>query len=115
MRDLVNGTKELLLAEFHELYPVHSRKWRSMLKRVNAWHNTATGLAAWRNISNGTTGNEALRLILADMNTVISGKPSETVIRKQALVRSEPQSLQEKYPAAHRAAGKRASKQKTNT
>jgi hypothetical protein len=115
MRDLVNGTKELLLAEFQELYPVHGRKWRSLLRKVNAWHSTSTGLEAWKNISNRTTGNEALRLILADMNTVINAQPAETIVRKQALVRSEPQSLSDKYPAAHRAARKRASTKKANS
>jgi hypothetical protein len=114
MRDLVNGTKELLLTEFKELYPVHGRKWRSLLRKVNAWHSTSTGLEAWKNISNKTTGNEALRLILADMNRVINTQPVETTIRKQGLVRPEAPSLHEKYPAAHRAARKRASHQKAN-
>lgn len=114
MRDLVNSTKELLLAEFQELYPIHGRKWRSKLKNVNTWHNTATGLAAWRNISNGTTGNEALRLILADMNRVVNAQPVESMIRKQGLVRRELQTLQDKSPTAQRAARKRAFKQKAS-
>jgi hypothetical protein len=101
--DLLIGTKEILLGEFDELYPVYGRKWRSKLKVMNPWHNTATGLAAWRNISNRTTGNETLRLIVADMNAVVSGQPT---IRKQGLVR--PQAAP---PAARR---KRASKQKEN-
>jgi hypothetical protein len=101
--DLLIGTKEILLGEFDELYPVYGRKWRSKLKKMNPWHNTATGLAAWRNISNRTTGNETLRLIVADMNAVVSGQPT---IRKQGLVR--PQAAP---PAARR---KRASKQKEN-
>jgi len=101
--DLLIGTKEILLGEFDELYPVYGRKWRGELKKMNPWHNTATGLAAWRNISNRTTGNETLRLIVADMNAVVSGQPT---IRKQGLVR--PQAAP---PAARR---KRASKQKEN-
>ena len=101
--DLLIGTKEILLGEFDELYPVYGRKWRGELKKMNPWHNTATGLVAWRNISNRTTGNETLRLIVADMNAVVSGQPT---IRKQGLVR--PQAAP---PAARR---KRASKQKEN-
>jgi hypothetical protein len=101
--DLLIGTKEILLGEFDELYPVYGRKWRSKLKVMNPWHNTATGLAAWRNISNRTTGNETLRLIVADMNAVVSGQPT---IRKQGLVRPPAAP-----PAARR---KRASKQKEN-
>jgi len=103
MQNLLIGTKEILLGEFDELYPVYGRKWRSKLKKLNHWHNTATGLAAWRNISNRTTGNETLRLIVADMNAVVSGQPT---IRKQDLV--GPQAAP---PAARR---KRASKQKEN-
>jgi hypothetical protein len=101
--DLLIGTKEILLGEFDELYPVYGRKWRGELKKMNPWHNTATGLVAWRNISNRTTGNETLRLIVGDMNAVVSGQPT---IRKQGLVR--PQAAP---PAARR---KRASKQKEN-
>jgi hypothetical protein len=101
--DLLIGTKEILLGEFDELYPVYGRKWRGELKKMNPWHNTATGLVAWRNISNRTTGNETLRLIVGDMRAVVSGQPT---IRKQGLVR--PQAAP---PAARR---KRASKQKEN-
>lgn len=125
MHDLVNGTKELLLAEFQELYPVHGRKWRSLLRKVNGWHSTSTGLEAWKNISNRTTGNEALRLILADMNKVVNLQLAETTLRKQGLVRSEQTTLSDKYPSAHRVttrraspsrvARKRASDPKTNT
>lgn len=115
MHNLVNGTKEVLLAEFHELYPVHGRRWRSLLRNVNSWHSTSSGLEAWKNISNKTTGNEALRLILADMRAVVKAPPVKSVIRKQGLVRRETLTLQEKYPAAHRAARKRASKHKTTT
>lgn len=74
-----------------------------MLKVKNSWHASSKGLEAWRNTFKGTVGNEALRLIVGDMNAVVSGQPT---IRKQGLVR--PQAAP---PAARR---KRASKQKEN-
>jgi hypothetical protein len=113
-RDLLIGNKELLLAEFHQLYKIHGKRWRAKLKAISDWHRTDTGYHSWQNAMKGTVGNEPLRLIVADMNTVINAQPAETVIRKQALVRSEPPTLQDKYPAAHRAERKRASNLKAN-
>ncbi|WP_373331402.1 hypothetical protein [Salmonirosea aquatica] len=45
------------------------------------------------------------------MRKTINGEASQTAIRKQGLIRSEP--LPDKYPAAHRAARQRASNRKT--
>lgn len=106
-KDLVNGNKEILLAEFHQLYRIHGRKWRSLLKKQSDWHGTDVGYHSWQNTLKGTVGNEALRLILADMNTVINAKPMKTLIGKQGLVRRKSLTLQDKPPAAHRAARKR--------
>jgi|AntAceMinimDraft_6_1070360.scaffolds.fasta_scaffold07410_4 hypothetical protein len=105
--DLLIGTKEILLGEFDELYPVYGRKWRGELKKMNPWHNTATGLVAWRNISNRTTGNETLRLIVGDMRAIAAGalSPKASLPKRQGLVRKNAPSLQEKYPKAAKALG----------
>ena len=83
--DLVNGNKELLLAEFRRLYPLHKTKWRSLLKKHNEWHGTDTGLRAWQNIGKGTTGNESLRKIIADMQEIVLSVSKKSILQKQGL------------------------------
>lgn len=69
--DLLSGKKEQLLMRIRKLKPVYGARWRKLLKEHNAWHSTEKGLYAWENIRKGTTGNEALRLILHDMEAII--------------------------------------------
>ncbi|GHB63902.1 hypothetical protein [Persicitalea jodogahamensis] len=108
-RDLVNGNKELLLSEFHQLYKIHGRKWRARLKALSDWHKTDTGYHSWQNTLKGTVGNEALRLIVADMKAVANATPIEKAIRKQGLVRPQ---LSTTNPSAARR--KRASSLESN-
>ena len=104
-RDLVNGVKATLLKEFNEFYVVHGRKWRRLLKEHNNWHATDKGLRAWENVSRGTVGNEALRLILEDMRAIANGaaSPPTTLQRRQGLVRKEAKDPDNKYPLATKA------------
>lgn len=108
-KELVIGNKELLLAEFHQLYKIHGKHWRAKLKAISDWHRTDTGYHSWQNAMKGTVGNEPLRLIVADMNKVLNMKPVKAVIRNHGLVRPEAPSLQNNYPAAHRVTRKRTS------
>jgi len=87
--DLINGNKQALIGEFKRLYPYHARKWRSVLKKHNPWHATDKGLRAWQNISNGTTGNEALRLIIGDMKKVIAGTTKSKILKKHGFSNSK--------------------------
>lgn len=80
--ELVNDNKENLIEEFKSMYPIHERKWRSKLKSINDWHKTDKGLIAWQNISRGTTGNEALRLIITDMKKIIAGTTKKAILKK---------------------------------
>jgi hypothetical protein len=103
----VADIKEKLLQDFHYLYPEHGRRWRAVLKVKNSWHASSKGLEAWRNTFKGTVGNEALRLIVADMNAVAAGalSPKASLPKRQGLVRKNAPSLQEKYPKAAKALG----------
>ena len=85
--NLVNGIKNQLLNEFEELYKIHQRNWRKKLKAHNPWHKTEHGIYAWRNISKGTTGNEALRVIINDMKTIDSNNRCESILKKQGITR----------------------------
>lgn len=83
--NLVSGIKGQLLTEYEQLYAIHGRGWRKLLKKLNPWHDTTQGIYAWRNISNGTTGNEALRLIIADMKTIVAESRKAEILEKQGL------------------------------
>jgi len=85
--ELILTNKEVLLNEFKRLYPIHKRKWRSLLKKHNEWHSSAMALIAWQNISKGTTGNEVLRLIIADMQTIAASNRVKKSIKRQGLTR----------------------------
>jgi len=85
--ELVNGNKKLLIGEYYVLHAIHGRKWRSLLKQHNPWHSTDKGLRAWQNIGKGTTGNEALRLIISDMKEIISNETKKDIIKRQGLTR----------------------------
>jgi len=85
--ELVNGNKKLLIGEYAVLHKIHGRKWRSLLKQHNPWHSTDKGLRAWQNIGKGTTGNEALRLIISDMKEIISQAVTSQVVKRQGLSR----------------------------
>jgi hypothetical protein len=87
--DLVTGNKELLIQEFRRLYPLHGTKWRSRLVKHNAWHNTIPGLRAWQNTTKKkpNVGNEPLRLIIADMQTIAASSRTKSTIKRQGLTR----------------------------
>lgn len=89
--DLTTTVKEVLLAEFKQLYAIKGRKWRSVLKAYNNWHATDVGLFAWQNANKGTIGNEALRLIVTDMKSVLAKVDKGTIVKKQGL--SKPKTL----------------------
>jgi len=75
--DLLNGQKQQMLLRIRRLKSLHGRRWRKLLKEHNAWHRTERGINAWDNIRRGTTGNEALRLILHDMEAIIAKSAPE--------------------------------------
>lgn len=85
--NLVIGKKEQLLAQFRELYKIHQKGWRKKLKIYNTWHATEQGIHAWRNISTMTTGNEALRRIIADMQAIVTNQRAKTTLQRQGLTR----------------------------
>ena len=85
--DLVKGNKEILILEFQRLYPLHEKKWRSLLKKHNEWHCTYKALTAWGNIKKGTVGNESLRLIISDMQAIETSDFEREILRKQGLSR----------------------------
>lgn len=81
--NLVSGKKEELLVTFLFLKKIHGKKWRALLRKHNSWHDTAKGIYAWENTKKGTTGNEALRLIISDMQAIISNTTKKSILRKQ--------------------------------
>lgn len=104
--DLVNGIKQDLLQEFATLKRLHGSRWRAKLREQNSWHDTTAGQNAWHNIAKGTTGNEALRTILADMRTIIEAESAlkiQVTKRLARPVRSAPATPEENYPAARKA------------
>jgi hypothetical protein len=103
-RDLVNGQKEILLEKIVQLRTQYSTlKWRKLLKELDSWHREDQGRNAWENIRKKTTGNEALRVILRDMETIIANQhdqetknpPPDPMIREK-LIASSLMNLQSK-------------------
>jgi hypothetical protein len=87
--NLVTGVKEQLLAEFRQLYKIHQKGWRKKLKMHNSWHATEQGIHAWRNISTMTTGNEALRQIISDMQAITASSRTKATVQRQGLTRRQ--------------------------
>jgi len=104
----VNGKKttvELLREQCYELLQIigHQDLFKKV-KQVDPYYNTSTYFE-FQNAKRGRAGElptkrllTALQLILGERNDVDSQK----LIKKQSL-QKPPQSLQEKYPAAHKA------------
>lgn len=72
-QDLVTGQKQILLEKIAALKAQNPHiKWRKQLKILNPRHESDPARNAWENIRKKSTGNEWLRLILADMEAIVS-------------------------------------------
>jgi len=104
---------DVLRIEFQMLREqLGTRTWKEIVRQVDPYYQSGQGLLDMNAVrDNQANYSRTLRLLRA-MRKAITGRTIQSTIRKQGLTHSVPKSLQDKYPAAHRAARKRASHQK---
>lgn len=87
--NLSTGVKEELLIVFNKLKKIHGRDWLSLLRKRNQWYDTSQGINAWENAGKrkSCVGNEALRLIIADMQAIVSNQRTKTTLQRHGLTR----------------------------